>query len=103
MLNDLSVTTTWTEGEQELSNGGNIMISGVTFAIATTTYSSTLSFITVHTEDAGDYTCTATVNPSFPSNTVMNGVDSSDQVTVSVNGKIRQGLSSQSIHVHLSA
>ena len=104
MLNDLSVTTVWrTEGGQEVSTGGNIMVSGAAFAVGTT-YSSTLSFITVYTGDAGDYTCTATVSPSFPSNTVMNGVDSSDPpVTVLVNGKIRQGLSSQSIHVHLSA
>ena len=101
MLNDLSVATVWTEGEQEVSTGGNIMVSGAAFVVGTT-YSSTLSFNTVHTEDAGNYTCTATVSPSVPSSTVINGVGSSDQVTVSVNGKIRQGLSSQSIHVHLS-
>ena len=90
MLNDLSVTTVWTEDGQEVSTGDNIMVSGVAFAVGTT-YSSTLSFITVH-DDAGDYTCTATVSPrsstNVPANTVMNGVDSSDQVTVSVNGKI---------------
>ena len=88
MLNDLSVTTVWrTEDGQEVSDGGNIVISGVTFAIATT-YSSTLSFITVHTDDAGDYICTATVSLSVPSNTVINGVGSSDPpVTVAVNGK----------------
>ena len=103
MLNDLSVTTVWTEDGQEVSTGGNIMVSGAVFAVGTT-YSSTLSLITVHTDDAGDYICTATVRPSVPTNTVMNGVGSSDPpVTVSVNGKIRQGLSSQSIHVHLSA
>ena len=100
MLNDLSVATVWrTEGGQEVSTGGNIMVSGAAFAVGTT-YSSTLSFNTVHTDDAGDYICTATVSPNVPSSTVMNGIGSSDQVTVSVNGKIRQGLSSQSIHVH---
>ena len=102
MLNDLSVATVWTEGEQEVSTGGNIMVSGVAFVVGTT-YSSTLSFITVHTDDAGAYICRATVSPSVPSSTVINGVGSSDPpVTVLVNGKIRQGLSSQSIHVHLS-
>ena len=103
MLNDLSVDTVWTEDGQEVSTGGNIMVSGTVFVVSTT-YSSILSFNTVHTDDAGDYTCTATVSPNVPSSTVINGVDSSDPpVTVSVNGKIRQGLSSQSIHVHLSA
>ena len=102
MLNDLSVDTVWTEDGQEVSTGGNIMVSGAVFAVSTT-YSGTLSFITVHTDDTGDYTCTATVSPSVPSSTVLNGVDSSDPpVTVFVNGKIRC-LSSQSIHVHLSA
>ena len=87
MFNDLSVTTVWTEGEQQVSTGGNIMVSGAMSAVGTT-YSSTLSFITVHTDDAGDYTCTATVSPSVPSNTVMNVVDSSDPpVTVAVDGK----------------
>ena len=87
MRDDLSVTTVWTEGGQEVSTGGNIMVSGAAFVVGTI-YSSTLSFNTVHTGDAGDYTCTATVSPSVPSNTVMNGVDSSDPpVTVSVNGK----------------
>ena len=103
MLNDLSVTTVWTEDGQEVSDGGNIMVSGAAFVVGTT-YSSTLSFSTVRTDDTGDYTCTATVSPSVPSSTVINGVGSSDPpVTVLVNGKIRQGLSSQSIHVHLSA
>ena len=91
MLNDLSVTTVWTEDGQEVSTGDNIMVSGAAYVVGTT-YSSTLSFITVRTNDAGDYTCTATVSPrsstNVPANTVMNGVDSSDQVTVSVNGKI---------------
>ena len=99
MLNDLSVDTVWTEDGQEVSTGGNIMVSGAMFVVSTT-YTGTLSFITY---DTGDYTCTATVSPSVPSNTVINGVDSSDPpVTVFVNGKIRR-LSSQSIHVHLSA
>ena len=104
ILNDLSVTTVWrTEGGQEVSTGGNVMVSGATFPVGTT-YSSTLSFNTIHTDDAGDYTCTATVSPSsrtsVPSSTVINGVGSSDPpVAVFVNGKIRQGLSSQSIHV----
>ena len=106
ILNDLSVTTVWrTEGGQEVSTGGNIMVSGAAFAVGTT-YSSTLSFNTVHTDDAGDYTCTATVSPSsrtsVPSSTVINRVGSSDPpVTVFVNGKIRQGLSNQSIHVYI--
>ena len=87
MLNDLSVTTVWTKGEQEVSTGGNIMVSGAAFAVGTT-YSSTLSFITVHTDDAGDYICTATVSPSVASSTVMNVVVSSDPpVTVVVDGK----------------
>ena len=88
MLTDLSVTTVWTEGGQEVSTGGNIMVSGAMFAVGTT-YSSTLSFNTVHTGDAGDYTCTATVSsPSVPSSTVMNVVVSSDPpVTVVVDGK----------------
>ena len=87
MLNDLSVDTVWrTEDEQEVSTGGNIMVSGVTFAVGTT-YSSTLSFNTLHTDNAGDYTCTATVSPSVPSSTVTNGVGSSDPVAVLVNGK----------------
>ena len=90
MLNDLSVTSMWrTEGGQagaEVSDGGNIMISGAAF-VGGTTYSSTLSFITVHTDDAGDYTCTASVSPSVPSSTVTNGVNSSTIVTVFVNGK----------------
>ena len=47
MLNDLSVTTVWTEDGQEVSDGGNIMISGAARVVGTT-YSSTLSFITVH-------------------------------------------------------
>ena len=103
MLNDLSVTTVWTQDEQEVSTGGNIMVSGAVFAVSTT-YSSILSFNTVHTDDAGDYTCAATVSPSVPFSTVLNGVGCSDPpVTVSVNGKIRQDLSSQSIHVHPSA
>ena len=42
------------------------MVSGVTIAVGTT-YSSTLSFNTLHTDDAGDYTCTATVSPSVSS------------------------------------
>ena len=87
MLNDLSVTTVWTEDGQEVSTGGNVMISGAARVVGTT-YSSTLSFNTVHTDDAGDYICTATVSPSVPANTVMNVVVSSDPpVTVVVNGK----------------
>ena len=91
MRNDLSVTTVWTEDGQEVSTGGNIMVSRAMFAVGTI-YSSTLSFSTVHTDDAGDYTCTATVSPSsstsVPSNTVLNGVDSSDPpVAVVVAGK----------------
>ena len=100
MFNDPSVTTVWTQDGQEVSTGSNITVSGATITVGTT-YSSTLSFNTVHADDAGDYTCTATVSPSVPSGTVTNGVGSSDQVTVSVNGKIRQGLSNQSTHVRI--
>ena len=100
MLNDLSVATVWTEGEQEVSTGDNIMVSGAAFVVGTT-YSSTLSFNTVHTDDTGDYTCTATVSPSVSYSTVINGVGSSDQVTVSVNGKIRQCLSNQSVYMYI--
>ena len=86
MLNDVSVTTVWTEDGQQVSTGGNVMVSGAAFAVGTT-YSSTLSFNTVHTDDTGDYICTATVSPSVPSSTVMNGVGSTDPpVTVLVNG-----------------
>ena len=102
MLNYLSVATMWrTEGGQEVSTGGNVMVSGAARVVGTT-YSSTLSFNTVHTDDTGDYLCTATVSPSVPSSTVINGVDSSyPPVTVSVNGKIRQGLSSQSVNMYI--
>ena len=86
MIGDLSVASVWTGPNGVVSTGGHIVISETTKNDIS--YSSFVGFNTVHTDDAGDYTCTATVSPSVPSNMVMNGVGSSDPVNFSVDGKI---------------
>ena len=86
VIGDLSVASVWTGPNGAVPTGGHIVISETTKNDIS--YSSFVGFNTVHTDDAGDYTCTATVSPSVPSNMVMNGVGSSDPVNFSVDGKI---------------
>ncbi len=80
---DVAVTVSWAgPDEGMLSTGGRVALSGVT---GSGPYQSTLTLFSLMTSDTGDYTCTASVDPSTPQ--VVASGDVTDTHTITV-GKV---------------
>ncbi len=83
----VAVTASWAgPGGGVLSYGGRVTVSGVT---GSGPYQSTLTLSSLVTSDTGDYTCTASVDPSTPQ--VVASGDDTDTHTIAVGKELPVG------------